>query len=95
MINTFWVQPTGRRLPRLGRRIGVRFGTPIDTSRWAGLAAEPAAMRELTDELMAQLRDLGGQEYVDIYATKAKELLAAGVDPAQWARQRGEQSGQV
>ena len=94
MVNTFWVQPTGRRLPRLGRRVGVRFGTPIDTGRWAGMAAEPAAMRELTDELMAQLRDLGGQEYVDIYATKAKELIGAGIDPAQWAQQRGQQPNQ-
>lgn len=88
MVNTFWIQPTGRRIPRLGRRIGVRFGEPIDTSRWKGMAAEPAAMRELTEEMMQQLRDLGGQEYVDIYATKAKDLLAAGVDPAQWAQQR-------
>ncbi|MBU6212979.1 MAG: 1-acyl-sn-glycerol-3-phosphate acyltransferase [Actinomycetales bacterium] len=93
MVNTFWVQPTGQRLPRLGRRIGVRFGQPIDTSRWAGMAAEPAAMRELTEEMMAQLRELSGQEYVDIYATKAKELIAAGIDPATWARERSATHG--
>ena len=92
MVNTFWVQPTGQRLPRLGRRIGIKFGTAIDTSRWAGRESDPAAMRELTDEMMAQLRDLGGQDYVDIYATRAKELIAEGVDPAAWAaaRQAGE-----
>lgn len=92
MVNTFWVQPTGRRLPRLGRRIGVKFGQPIDTTKWAGMAAEPAAMRELTDAFMAQLLHLGGQEYVDIYATKAKELIKAGIDPATFAQQRDGQS---
>jgi 1-acyl-sn-glycerol-3-phosphate acyltransferase len=94
MVNTYWVQPTGQRVPRLGRRIGVRFGQPIDTSRWAGMATEPSAMRELTEEMMRQLRDLGGQEYVDIYATKAKDLLAAGVDPAQWAKERAQGSAE-
>lgn len=90
MVNTFWIQPPGRRIPRLGRRISVRFGEPIDTARWQGLATEPSAMRELTEEMMQQLRVLGGQDYVDIYATKAKDLLATGIDPAQWAQQRAQ-----
>jgi 1-acyl-sn-glycerol-3-phosphate acyltransferase len=88
MINTFWIQPTGRLIPRLGRRIGVRFGAPIDTSRFAGQASDVAVLRQLTEEIMAALRNLGGQEYIDIYATKAKELLQAGQDPAEFARRR-------
>ncbi|NDB18675.1 MAG: 1-acyl-sn-glycerol-3-phosphate acyltransferase [Actinobacteria bacterium] len=90
MINTFWVQPTGQVLPRLGRRIGIVFGRPIDTSAWQGRAHDPSAMREVTELMMAQLRELGGQEYVDIYATKAKELIAQGVDPAAWAASRAD-----
>jgi 1-acyl-sn-glycerol-3-phosphate acyltransferase len=88
MINTFWIQPTGRLIPRLGRRIGVRFGAPIDTSRFAGQASDVAVLRQLTEEIMTALRNLGGQEYIDIYATKAKELLQAGQDPAEFARRR-------
>lgn len=90
MINTFWIQPTGQVIPRLGRRIRIRFGHPIDTAPWLGRASDPAAMRELTELMMAQLHELGGQEYVDIYATKAKELIAEGLDPALWAAGRGE-----
>jgi 1-acyl-sn-glycerol-3-phosphate acyltransferase len=66
MINTFWIQPTGRLIPRLGRRIGVRFGEPIDTTRFAGQASDVAVLRQLTEEIMTALRDLGGQEYIDI-----------------------------
>ena len=49
---------------------------------------DPAAMRELTELMMAELQKLSGQEYVDIYATKAKELIAEGVDPAHWSQTR-------
>jgi 1-acyl-sn-glycerol-3-phosphate acyltransferase len=88
MINTFWIQPTGRVMPRLGRRIGVRFGAPIDTTRFEGRSGDVAVLRQLTEEIMAALRELGEQQYVDIYATKAKELLTDGVDPAQFALER-------
>lgn len=88
MINTFWIQPTGKVLPRLGRRVGVRFGTPIDTTRFEGQSGDVAVLRQLTDEITDALRTLGGQEFVDIYATKAKELLAAGIDPASHAAEQ-------
>jgi 1-acyl-sn-glycerol-3-phosphate acyltransferase len=33
-------------------------------------------LRSMTDEIMYELMQLSGQEYVDIYANKAKELIA-------------------
>ena len=87
VVNTFWIQPAGRLLPRLGRRVGINIGTPIATTPWVGRHTDPAAMRELTEMVMQELLRLGGQEYVDIYATKAKDLIKAGIDPAQWARE--------
>ena len=87
VTNTFWIQPTGQLRPRLGRRIGIYFGEPIETTKWAGRHSDPAAMRELTDMVMKALQELGGQEYVNIYATKAKELIKEGIDTAQWARE--------
>jgi 1-acyl-sn-glycerol-3-phosphate acyltransferase len=33
-------------------------------------------LRSITDEIMYELMQLSGQEYVDMYATKAKEELA-------------------
>ncbi len=34
-------------------------------------------LREITDELMYEIRELSGQEYVDTYATKRAETMPA------------------
>ena len=33
-------------------------------------------LRSITDEIMYEIMQLSGQEYVDVYAAKAKELAA-------------------
>ncbi|MEU9503047.1 lysophospholipid acyltransferase family protein [Streptomyces sp. NPDC048196] len=71
VIGTFEAQPTGRRLPR-AVRITIRFGAPLDFSRYAGLADERTALRAVTDRIMYAILALSGQEYVDVYATEAK-----------------------
>lgn len=75
MIGTFDIQPTGQVFPKI-KRVGVAFGEPIDMSVYAGKQRDPAVLREATNLVMDSLKKLGGQEYVDIYATKAKEVLA-------------------
>jgi 1-acyl-sn-glycerol-3-phosphate acyltransferase len=77
MIGTFEVQPQGRVIPRI-KRIGMRFGPPLDFSRYAGLEDDRFVLRSMTDEIMYELMSLSHQEYVDIYAAKAKADLAAG-----------------
>jgi 1-acyl-sn-glycerol-3-phosphate acyltransferase len=76
MIGTFEVQPQGKVVPRI-KRIGMRFGPPLDFSRYAGLEDDRFVLRSMTDEIMYELMSLSNQEYVDIYATKAKADLAA------------------
>ncbi len=71
MINTDVVQPTGKKIPKLGR-VGVRIGKPMDFSRYAGMEGDRFVLRSITDEIMYELMLLSGQEYVDQYATKAK-----------------------
>lgn len=71
MINTDVVQPTGKVIPRLGR-VGVKVGKPLDFSRYAGMEGDRFVLRSVTDEIMYELMQLSGQEYVDTYATKAK-----------------------
>jgi 1-acyl-sn-glycerol-3-phosphate acyltransferase len=71
MINTDVVQPTGKKIPRLGR-VGIRIGEPLDFSRYAGMEGDRFVLRSITDEIMYELMLLSGQEYVDQYATKAK-----------------------
>jgi 1-acyl-sn-glycerol-3-phosphate acyltransferase len=77
MIDTEKVQPIGKKIPRI-RRIGVRFGPPLDFSRYEGLAGDRFVERSMTDELMYELMQLSGQEYVDLYAAKVKAQAAAG-----------------
>ncbi len=80
MIDTEKLQPPGRILPKIIRP-GVRFGTALDFSRYEGMEADRFVLRSITDELMYELMQLSGQEYVDMYATKAKELISAAKRP--------------
>jgi len=75
MIGTYEVQPPGRILPNI-RRLGVCFGDPLDFSRYEGLESDRFVLRSVTDEIMYALMELSGQEYVDMYATRAKEIKA-------------------
>jgi 1-acyl-sn-glycerol-3-phosphate acyltransferase len=75
MINTFDIQPPGQVVPRI-MRVGIRIGKPLDFSRYAGMEGDRFVLRSITDEIMYELMQLSGQEYVDTYATKAKEDIA-------------------
>jgi 1-acyl-sn-glycerol-3-phosphate acyltransferase len=71
MIGTDVVNPPGSKMLRFGR-VTVRFGKPIDFSRFEGLAGNRFIERAVTDEVIYELMKLSGQEYVDIYATSIK-----------------------
>jgi 1-acyl-sn-glycerol-3-phosphate acyltransferase len=75
MIDTEKVQPPGQVVPNLGR-VGIRIGKPMDFSRYEGLQNDRFVLRSVTDEIMYELMRLSGQEYVDVYASKAKAELA-------------------
>ncbi|NAZ84223.1 1-acyl-sn-glycerol-3-phosphate acyltransferase, partial [Kineococcus sp. R8] len=68
MIGTEAVFPRGRLLPRV-RRVGVVIGEPLDFSRYAGRTDDPFVVRSVTDEIVAAVQALSGQEYVDVYAS--------------------------
>jgi 1-acyl-sn-glycerol-3-phosphate acyltransferase len=82
MIGTYEIQPPGRLIPRI-KRPGIRFGTPLDFSRYAGMSSDRFVLRSVTDEIVYELMQLSGQEYVDTYATKAKEDIAESELAAQ------------
>jgi 1-acyl-sn-glycerol-3-phosphate acyltransferase len=75
MINTFDIQPPGQVVPKV-MRVGIKIGKPLDFSRYAGMEDDRFVLRSITDEIMYELMQLSGQEYVDTYAAKAKEELA-------------------
>jgi 1-acyl-sn-glycerol-3-phosphate acyltransferase len=76
MVGTDKVSPAGTKMWR-PHPVEIRFGAPLDFSRYAGLAGDRFVERSLVDEIMYSLMDLSGQEYVDIYATSVKEREAA------------------
>ncbi|WP_239330660.1 1-acyl-sn-glycerol-3-phosphate acyltransferase [Frankia sp. CiP3] len=76
MIGTFEVQPQGKVIPRI-RRVGIRIGRPLDFSRYEGTADDRFVLRSMTDQIMYELMVLSGQEYVDVYAQRAKVEIAA------------------
>lgn len=76
MVNTFEMMPPGRPLPKLGIRPGVRFGKPLDFSRYYGMEEDRLVLRAVTDEIMYALMELADQEYVDRYAASAKAEAA-------------------
>jgi 1-acyl-sn-glycerol-3-phosphate acyltransferase len=77
MVDTAKLQPPGHPIPKLGIRPGVRIGKPLDFSRFAGMEGDRFVLRSMTDEIMYEIMELAGQEYVDVYAAKAKAELSA------------------
>lgn len=91
MIDTEKVQPPGARFPRI-MRVGVNVGTPLDFSRYEGMADDRFVLRSVTDEIMYELMQLSEQEYVDMYAARAKQQMA-GKDSAELVGVGAHQSG--
>ncbi|GGY31694.1 lysophospholipid acyltransferase family protein [Streptomyces djakartensis] len=76
MIGTFEAQPPGKVIPNI-HPVVIRFGEPLDFSRYEGMENEKAVLRAVTDEIMYAILSLSGQEYVDRYAAVVKAEEAA------------------
>lgn len=72
MCGTLRVNPVGSRMWRPGK-VRMVVGEPLDFTRYAGGENSRAVLRAVTDEVMAALANLSGQEYVDVYAASVKE----------------------
>ncbi|MDX6327338.1 MAG: 1-acyl-sn-glycerol-3-phosphate acyltransferase [Nocardioidaceae bacterium] len=73
VVGTDQIAPPGKKFGRWTRPM-VRFGKPLDFSRYEGLANDRFILRSATDEIMYEIMRLSGQEYVDMYAARAKAL---------------------
>ena len=82
MIGTNVVNPPGTTMLRFGR-VTVRFGKPMDFSRFEGLAGNRFIERAVIDEVIYELMGLSGQEYVDIYAATVKDGNGSGSSARQ------------
>jgi len=66
LIGTDRVMPVGAKFPSFRERVTVRFGKPLDLSHH-GPASSGRARRTATDEIMAAIHALSGQDLANAY----------------------------
>jgi 1-acyl-sn-glycerol-3-phosphate acyltransferase len=81
LLNTDEIQPTGTLMPKI-KRVRMRFGAPLDFSRHAGSRGDRFVERTVTDEIMYELMVLTGRPYVDVYASKKRDVKKQPSQPA-------------
>jgi 1-acyl-sn-glycerol-3-phosphate acyltransferase len=75
---TVEVMPPGARRPQPWHKVRIRLGEPIDPAAPRGpqrAGGDRLRLRQLTDEVMYEIRELSGQEYSGEYATRRSEDL--------------------
>ena len=75
LIGTDRVMPVGAKMPSMKERVTVRFGEPLDLAHH-GPADSGRARRLATDDIMAAIHALSGQELANAY----NESPAHGID---------------
>jgi 1-acyl-sn-glycerol-3-phosphate acyltransferase len=73
MIGTREAQPIGQVKPNLFRPITIRISRPLVFDRYADRPDDPMVLRQITDEIMFELRALSGQTYVAQYCKRASD----------------------
>ncbi len=75
IVGTREIQPPDKILPKVGLHCTIKFGAPIHPNRYVERGGDHLVLREMTDELMYEIRELTGQEYRNMYATKKAESI--------------------
>jgi 1-acyl-sn-glycerol-3-phosphate acyltransferase len=75
VVDTNKVMRVGSNRPHV-HRVGVIYGKPLDFSRYAGLEGDRFILRSVTDEITYEIARLGGQQYVDVYASSVRQKAA-------------------
>lgn len=84
VVGTDAIAPPGKKFGSITRPV-VRFGKPLDFERYEGLENDRYILRSVTDEIMYEIMRLSGQEYVDMYAGRAKEEQKKAAEAAKAA----------
>ncbi|GAA4484804.1 lysophospholipid acyltransferase family protein [Microbacterium panaciterrae] len=66
VIGTDKAMPVGAKMPKIGSKVTIRFGEPLDLSHH-GAANSGRARRGATDEIMAAIHALSEQELAGVY----------------------------
>jgi 1-acyl-sn-glycerol-3-phosphate acyltransferase len=73
VVGTREIQPPDAKMPKVGKECSIKIGRPINVERYRNRAEDHLVLRQITDELMFEIRELTGQEYRNVYAGKKAE----------------------
>lgn len=73
IVGTREIQPPDAPFPKPFMPAMFHFGAPIDPGKYGGASDDHLALRQITDEVMFEIREMTGQEYVNHYATRKPE----------------------
>jgi 1-acyl-sn-glycerol-3-phosphate acyltransferase len=77
MVGTREAQPIGQVKPNFFSPIGIKFSKPMYFDKYSDKGDDPRVLRQITDEIMFELRQLSGQEYVDSYSARKQVVGVA------------------
>ena len=89
LVGTDDIQPIGASVPRPFRRAVVRFGQPLDPTRYGGSGRRRRQL--LTEDLMEAIRRLSGQAVSDDFASDEPPLVRGGTETVYQIRTVGAQ----
>ncbi len=69
------IMPPEAKFPKPFMPLAIDFGRPISPERYLEREGDHLVLRHIMDEVMFEIRQLSGQEYVDSYATKKAESI--------------------
>ncbi len=94
IIGTREIQPPDAKVPKLRGECTIKIGRPINVERYRNRGDVHLVLRQITDELMFEIRDLTGQDYRNVYAGKTSDTEPTDVAKvAQMSEQRPELVG--
>ncbi len=73
IVGTDLIQPPDAKAPKLFKSATIKIGRAVRPERYADRAEKHLAWRSMTDEVMFEIRELTGQEYVNRYAGKTDD----------------------
>jgi len=77
------IQPPDAKAPKPFRSCRIAVGRPVRPERYAAMSERHRALRSMTDEVMFEICQLTGGEYVNTYAGKSEEAPAETRGPAK------------
>ena len=83
IVGTDRIQPPDAKMPKLGGSCSITIGRPIAPDRYAAMPERHRALRAMTDEVLFEIRELTGQQYVNRYAGKGDDAVAETTEPAR------------